>query len=179
MAIYKTATGWSIKIMRDGFRFTDFVKGQENYSEAQSIELTALADMSRGLRPTGGALKHGTTLTLQYAFDETWERVWQTSSSGYQTKVIQYWNSIREYFIDQRKMVRLDSIDTKAIDDYIKVLRAKGNKPKTVNNKLNCLSSMLTLMTERQLLKALPVMHWESVKNNSRPRYFSPEEEMR
>jgi integrase len=75
-------------------------------------------------------------------------------------------------------MVRLDSIDTKAIDDYIKVLRAKGNKPKTVNNKLNCLSSMLTLMTERQLLKALPVMHWESVKNNSRPRYFSPEEEM-
>jgi len=178
MAIYKTATGWSIKIMRDGFRFTDFVKGLENYSEAQSIELTALADMSRGLRPTGGALKHGTTLTLQYAFDETWERVWQTSSSGYQTKVIQYWNSIREYFIDQRKMVRLDSIDTKAIDDYIKVLRAKGNKPKTVNNKLNCLSSMLTLMTERQLLKALPVMHWESVKNNSRPRYFSPEEEM-
>ena len=52
MAIYKTATGWSIKIMRDGFRFTDFVKGLENYSEAQSIELTALADMSRGLRPT-------------------------------------------------------------------------------------------------------------------------------
>lgn len=178
MAIHKTSTGWSIKLMRKGHRFSDFVLGPENYAEAQAIELRALADMSSGLRPSGGTLKHGTSLTLQYAFDETWEQSWQGASKGYQAKVLQYWRSLKEYFIDQRKMVRLDAIDTKAIDDYVKVLRAKGNKPKTVNNKLNCLSSMLTLMTERRLLKAVPVLHWEKVKNNSRPRYFSPEEEL-
>ena len=173
MAIYKTATGWSIKVMKDGFRFSDFVKGLEHYKDAEAIELSAKADMARGLRPSGGQLKHGTTLTLQYAFDEVWDMSWAKQSKGYQDKVIQYWNSLSGYFIDQRKMHRLEALDTKAIDDYIKVLRAKGNKPKTINNKLNCLSSMLTLMTERQLLKAVPVIHWEQVKNNSRPRYFS------
>lgn len=177
MAIYKTATGWSIKVMKDGFRFSDFVKGLEHYKDAEAIELSAKADMARGLRPSGGQLKHGTTLTLQYAFDEVWDMSWAKQSKGYQDKVIQYWNSLSGYFIDQRKMHRLEALDTKAIDDYIKVLRAKGNKPKTINNKLNCLSSMLTLMTERQLLKAVPVIHWEQVKNNSRPRYFSAEEE--
>jgi len=177
MAIYTMATGYQIKVQRDGFRFHDFVKGLENYKEAVSIELSALADMSKGLRPTGGALKHGTSLTLMYAFDETWDKSWSVQSKGYQKKVLQYWKSLSSYFIDDRRMMRLEAIDTKAIDDYIKVLRAKGNKPKTINNKLNCLSSMLTLMTERRLLKAVPVIHWESVKNNSRPRYFSPEEE--
>ena len=177
MAIYKTATGWQIKIQRDGFRFNDFVKGLENYKDAVSIELSALADMSKGLRPSGGALKHGTSLTLMYAFDECWDKSWAVQSKGYQKKVLQYWKSLSNYFIDNRGMVRLESIDTKAIDDYIKVLRARGNKPKTINNKLNCLSSMLTLMTERRLLKNVPVIHWEQVKNNSRPRYFSPEEE--
>jgi hypothetical protein len=82
MAIYKTATGWSIKVMKDGFRFSDFVKGLEHYKDAEAIELSAKADMARGLRPSGGQLKHGTTLTLQYAFDEVWDMSWAKQSKG-------------------------------------------------------------------------------------------------
>ena len=177
MAIYQRATGWQIKVMRKGKKFVDFISGLDNLEKAKAIELNAIADLVKGITPRAGSLKEGTSLTLEYAFEETWAQNWQDTSLGYQTKIQQYWRSIQAYFINEKGIRRLDLIDTKAIDGYIRALRASGNKPKTVNNKILCLSSMLRLMHERGELKAMPVLHWLKVKGNSRPRYFSPEEE--
>ena len=90
MSIYQKKTGWQIKVQRDGYRFVDFVKGLDLHAEAKAIEAQAIADMARGLRPVGGQLRHGTSLTLQLAFDETWDSQWAKESAGYQTKVLQY-----------------------------------------------------------------------------------------
>jgi integrase len=178
MTIRRGATGWSIRVMVGGQAFRDFVKGHENYAEAEAIELDAIAAMKRGLSPKHGKVKDNkTVLTLQYAFDENWSQNWQNQSIGYQKKIIQYWTAIKSYFIEEMGIRTLEQIDTKAIDGYIKTLRDSGNKAKTVNNKILCLSSMLRLMFERGHLKAVPIIHWVKVKNNSRPRYFSAIEE--
>jgi integrase/recombinase XerC len=177
MSIYKTATGWQIKVMRDGHRFVDFVKGLDLHAEAVAIEAQAIADMARGLRPVGGQLRHGTSLTLQLAYDETWEHKWAYQSNDYQTKVVQYWKSIEQFFIKQEKAHRLEDVDTMMIDSYIRHLRNKGNKPKTINNKLTCLSSMLKHMAHTGRLKHPPIIQWESIGDNSRMRYYSPVEE--
>jgi len=178
MSIYKKATGWQIKVMRDGYRFVDFVKGLDLYAQAEAIEAQAIADMKRGLRPVGGQLKHGTSLTLQLAYDTTWESQWEHRSDGYKKKVIQYWNAIDKFFIKEQKVKRLDDVDTVMIDKYVSHLRAKGNKPKTINNKLTCLSSMLKHMAHTGQLKHLPNIKWEKIGDNSRLRYYSPAEEV-
>ena len=43
MSIYKTATGWQIKVMRDGHRFVDYVKGLDLHAQAVAIEAQAIA----------------------------------------------------------------------------------------------------------------------------------------
>ncbi len=177
MSIYQKKTGWQIKVQRDGYRFVDFVKGLDLHAEAKAIEAQAIADMARGLRPVGGQLRHGTSLTLQLAFDETWDSQWAKESAGYQTKVLQYWNAINKFFIKEQKVKRLDDVDTMMIDRYVQHLRAKGNKAKTINNKLTCLSSMLKHMAHTGRLKHTPVIKWEKIGNNSRTRYYSPSEE--
>lgn len=176
MAIYETATGWQIKVMRNGHRFVDFVKGKDMKELAEAIEAQAIADMKKGLKPKGGTLKHGTVLTLRYGFDETWEFRWKDKSADYQKKVLQYWKSIEDYFTSVG-IHKLEQLDTLTIDGYIGHLKEIGNKPKTINNKLNALSAILTLMVERSHLKGLPVIHWAKVKKNDRVRYFSPWEE--
>ena len=174
MSIYETKTGWQIKVQRNGHRFVDFVLGLDLKSEALAIEAQAVADMARGLRPVGGQLRHGTSLTLQLAYDETWEHQWKYESKSYQTKVVQYWNAIDQFFIKQRKVKRLEDVDTMMIDDYICHLRDKGNKPKTINNKLTCLSSMMKHMThDWQACKHAPIIQWEKIGDNSRLRYYS------
>lgn len=177
MSIYETKTGWQIKVQRNGHRFVDFVLGLDLKSEALAIEAQAVADMARGLRPVGGQLRHGTSLTLQLAYDETWEHQWKYESKSYQTKVVQYWNAIDQFFLKQRKVKRLEDVDTMMIDDYICHLRDKGNKPKTINNKLTCLSSMMKHMTHTGRLKHAPIIQWEKIGDNSRLRYYSPLEE--
>lgn len=178
MTIRKTAKGWSIRVSVKGQAYRDFVHGHDNYAEAEAIELEAIATMKRGLVPGKGKVVGGKpNLTLQYAFDETWDHQWKRTSAGYQKKTIQYWNSIREYFADEMGIRTLDQINTAAVDGYIQSLRDIGNKAKTVNNKLTCLSSILKLMFERDYLKAVPIIHWVKLNNNSRPRYFSPVEE--
>ncbi len=180
MAIYPAATGWSIKVMRDGYRFVDFVKGLDLYQKAQEIETQAIADMTRGLRPVGGQLKHGTSLTLQTAYDDTWEHVWEGETTGYLKKVTQYKTELDRYFTEMQSIYRLDRIDTKAIDGFIKWLKTREvrpNKPKTINNKLNCLSSILKRQTELGHLKGMPIIHWQKTGNNERFRFYSPWEE--
>ena len=46
MSIYETATGWQIKVQRNGHRFVHFVAGLDQKSEAKSIESQAIADMA-------------------------------------------------------------------------------------------------------------------------------------
>jgi len=180
MAIYPTKTGWSIKVQRDGYRFVDFVLGLDLYQEAHRIETQAIADMARGLRPVGGQLKHGTSLTLQNAYDYEMEHGWRKESKDYITKVQQYKKDFDRYFIDEKGIQTLDRIDTKAIDGFINWCESKArpNKPKTVNNKLSALSAILKRQAELGHLKGMPVIHWKKLgKSNDRFRYYSPWEE--
>ena len=179
MSIYETATGWQIKVQRNGHRFVHFVSGLDQKSEAKSIESQAIADMARGIRPDAKQLIHGTGLTLQFAFDATFEHRWKYESKAYQKKVQQYWNALDKFFIKQKKVTRLTDVDTLMVDEYIRTLRDKGNKPKTINNKLTCLSSMIKHMVHEGRLQHPPLIEWEKVGDNSRMRYYSPYEEAR
>ena len=180
MAIYQRATGWQIKVQRDGHRFVDFVLGLDCYQQAKEIETQAIADMTRGLRPVGGQLKHGTSLTLQAAYDYEMVHTWSKESKGYVDKVEQYYKDFVRYFVDQQGIKTLDRIDTKAIDGFIQwcETKARPNKPKTINNKLTVLHTILKRQTEHGHLKGMPVVHWKKLgKSNERFRYYSPWEE--
>jgi site-specific recombinase XerD len=178
MSIYETKTGWKIKVMRDGYDFRHFVLGLDQKPEAVAIELQAIADMSRGLRPDIKQLAKGTGLTLHFAYEATWEHRWKYETVGYQTKVTQYWNALTRFFIDEKRITKLTDIDTLLVDEYIRTLRDKGNKPKTINNKLTCLSSMIKHMVHQGRMKHPPFIEWEPVGDNSRMRYYSPAEEV-
>lgn len=177
MAIYETKTGWQIKVMRNGHRFVDFVKGVDLKSDAVAIETQAIADFARGLVPVGGQLKHGTSLTLELAFDETYESKWSWRTKSYKEKIDQYKRAMDEFFVGVAKVRRLEDVNTLLIDKYIQHLRAKGNAPKTINNKLTCLSTILKHMAHTGRLKHCPIIQWETIGDNSRMRYYTQNEE--
>ncbi len=179
MAIYPTPTGYRIQKMHKGVTFRDFVKGIDNASLARQLEAQAVADIERGITPTRGSLTHGTSLTLEKAYDDAWEHKWFEESDGYKRKIEQGWNEFQRYFVNQRGIMALDKVDTAAIDGFIKFCKTKSrpNAPKTINNKLGFLSSMLSLQVERGALAKMPVIHWQSVLRNERPRWYSPWEE--
>lgn len=182
MPIYKTASGWQIKVQRNGYRFVDFVKGLDNHQRAKEIEAGAISDMTRGTRPTKGKVSvHGTSLTLQNLFEDALVHIWPDVSDSYLRHLLGWWRrDYKVYFEHKMGIYTLDKVDTLAIDGFITWLETTPSRPNghsTINNKLNILSSLFTRQLELGNIQSKPIIHWKPRGNNARLRFFSMWEE--
>jgi site-specific recombinase XerD len=91
-----------------------------------------------------------------------------------QTNVIRYEADLYKVF---KPSADISTIDKAALVAYVSFLKDKGNQPKTINNKLSFVSTMLKHMQDIGKLEVVPSIKWESVVRNGRVRWFTVKEE--
>ena len=175
--IYRTATGYQVKVTVKGLAWNGFVEGHENLSAARLLKAHAVTKLEKGIVPEKRTSAGANNRNLDYAFDETWKHQWEDSSKGYQKQVLTYYRCIRQFFVKELGKSRIDKIGTKDVDDFIYYLRhVKGNSDSTINNKLCVISAMFNRMERLRAIDKAPVIEWKK-PDNARERYYTLEEE--
>lgn len=175
--IYRTATGYQIKVTVKGVPFNDFVEGYANINRARAVKANAIALLEQGIVPEKEDRQGQSNKSLDHAFDETWKHKWSNSSQGYQKQVLTYWKNIREFLTKHRNRTRIDQVTTKDVDEYVFYLReTKGNSESTINNKLCVVSAMCDRMVKHGVIESSPVISWQD-DSRERIRYYTHREE--
>lgn len=175
--IYRTATGYQIKVTVKGVAFNDFVKGHDSLTEARKVKALAVASLEKGLVPDKEDMEGLSNKSFDAAFEDTWKHKWRKTSEGYQKQLLMNWKGVRKFFVKERGITRIDQLTTQHVDDFIYYLSFElGNSESTINNKLCLLSAMCNRMMRIGVLQTSPVIEWQD-DDKERLRYYTREEE--
>lgn len=109
--------------------------------------------------------------TFGQAADKTYIIKWEDGSSAktYTT----YIRQLKQYIGAD---THLSAIDTDFVDGVIEHFKAKGNAGGTINRKLSCLRSILSVAFERGRINKVPTVAWQK-ESNGRIRFLTRGEE--
>lgn len=102
------------------------------------------------------------------------DRLFYIDSSGYQNLI----SKQKEILSIIKPATNIKNIDYKKINKYVEYLKSKGNSPKTINDKLSYISTLLTYALQNQLIDSKPYIPYCKVIQN-KEKYFTEKELIR
>lgn len=109
--------------------------------------------------------------TLKQAFEQMMRADWSNAKS--KKSIIHNCRTALEFYGPNMK---LDALDTAAIDAYVSYLREHGNAQGTINRKLSVVSKLLTRAYEKGIIDKRPYIERQP-EPEGRIRFITPEEE--
>ena len=162
MPIRTRGSSFQVDVVLNGHRRQVSCKTMEEATEIEKKLLVELRDIAN---------PKAAPITLKAALDSTFKRFWEGTKSEVENK-----KKINSILKDWGESRYLNSIDARAIDDWMETLKARGNTNATVNRKMTCLSMAFKWAIGRDHVVAKPKM--ERLKESTgRIRFISVDEE--